>query len=92
MQNAVKRLCPYCAQEVPLASSCCIHCGRDLHQMMIARSTSRPAGPAMYYVVPDGLDFGIAVAGEVKIHGLTLNKARRLVELLNSVGIVQAAR
>jgi len=46
----------------------------------------------MYYVVPDGLDFGIAVAGEVKIHGLTLNKARRLVELLNSVGVVQAAR
>jgi hypothetical protein len=80
----VKRQCPFCMGESPLAVSFCLHCGRDLQVMQLAHSQVQ-AKVALYQVVPDGLQFGIAIAGEVKIHGLDLRKAQDLAVLLNSV-------
>jgi len=89
MQIAGKRLCPFCTQDVPLESSLCIHCGRDLQVMKVAHSQAQKNW--IYQVVPDGLKFGIAVAGEIKIHGLELGKARDLNALLNSVTDIEKA-
>jgi len=70
------RICPFCAGEIPLAVSLCIHCGKELRSMKIARP---------YEIVYDGLQYGIALGGEVKLHGLELKKAQELEALLNSV-------
>jgi hypothetical protein len=84
MQNANRKLCPFCAAEIPQAFIVCNHCGRALHTMKVAYSKTTPKAD-VYEIVQDGIDFGIALRGEVKIHGLALETAQKAVALLNSV-------
>lgn len=65
------KICPYCAAAIPSQSNVCIHCGRDLQDSFL--------------VVPDGARYGIALGDEIKIHGLTLEKAQELAGMLNSI-------
>jgi len=70
------RLCPFCAGEIPLTVSLCIHCGKELRSMKMAHP---------YEIVRDGLQYGIALGSEVRLHGLKLKKAQELEALLNNV-------
>ena len=65
-----KKLCPYCAELIPSKSKSCIRCGKDLQDA--------------YLVVPDGVRYGIALGGEIKLHGLELKRAREIASILNS--------
>ncbi len=66
-----KICCPYCAVLIASKSITCIHCGKELHF-------------GLYQVVPDGVgEFGIAFEGTIKVHGLTLERAERISEILN---------
>jgi hypothetical protein len=84
MQNAAKRYCPFCRGELSPEVSKCLHCGRDLHAMKLAQSQVKTK-TALYKVVPNGINFGIAVEGEVKIHGMDLKEAQALADLLNGI-------
>jgi|WetSurMetagenome_2_1015567.scaffolds.fasta_scaffold353648_1 hypothetical protein len=86
----IKRLCPFCAGEILLEVSICPHCERNLQVMKAANSQPQPDA-ALYQVVPDGLHFGISIAGEVKLHGLELKEAHDLAALLNRVTEVYKA-
>jgi len=66
------KICPSCTGVVTIISPLCDHCGRDLHL-------------DLYVIVPDGLQFGIAIEGEIRMHGLDLKRAQYLVSLLNSI-------
>ena len=83
MQNANRKLCPFCAGEIPYAFIVCNHCGRALHSLRLARSKTQ-SKTDVYEIVTDGLNFGIALRGEVKIHGLELEIAQKAVAILNS--------
>ena len=52
---------------------------QNLHGMRINKPVHR------YEIVADGNRFGIAFRGEVKIHGMELNRAQRTVQILNAV-------
>jgi hypothetical protein len=84
MQNAAKRFCPFCQGEIPLESVACMHCERDLNAMKLAHARTQNES-ALYRVVPNGIKYGIAIAGEVKLHGMDLKEAQDLAALLNSV-------
>jgi hypothetical protein len=71
MELTDNKHCPHCAAVIPSKSPICIHCGKDLQDS--------------YYVTPDGLKFGIAIKGEIKIHGLSLQRAQELADLMNSI-------
>jgi hypothetical protein len=49
------------------------------------RGMKIPETAHRYEVVADGSRFGIAFRGEVKIHGMELNRARATVLILNAV-------
>jgi response regulator RpfG family c-di-GMP phosphodiesterase len=55
---------------IPAHVASCTRCGRPIGQYIIAR---------------DGIHFGVAIGGDIKIHGLTLKKAQELASLLNSI-------
>ncbi len=60
------------------------HCGSDLHGVKPA--CPKPEHKSDHYeLVPDGPKFGIALRGEIKVHGLDSQKARNLLSILNSV-------
>jgi hypothetical protein len=65
-----RRVCPYCTRLVPLTSIKCDFCGKDLQA-------------DLYMIVPDGKVFGIALRGEVLIHGLALKMAQDIASILN---------
>jgi len=62
--------CPYCAVIIPSNSTLCVNCGKEFHS-------------DLYLIVPDGSEFGIAFEGEIKVHGLTLEGAKRILSILN---------
>jgi len=84
MQNTGKLLCPFCRKEIPELTNWCWHCGCDLHGMKFARPKALSKS-SHYRIVPDGLQFAIALGGVIKIHGLELKNAESLLEILNSV-------
>jgi hypothetical protein len=88
MQCANRQTGPFCTNEIADLAPACLHGGRDLHSMKIAYSNegvdSRP-----YEVVPDGFHYGVAFAGEIRIHGLDRVRAVRLMALLNSVSEIK---
>jgi hypothetical protein len=86
-----KRLCPFCAGETFLKVSVCPNCGRNMQTMKLAHSQAQ-AKIALYQVVPDGLQFGILIAGDLKLHGLAFDKAQDLAAFLNSVTESSKAR
>ena len=66
-------ICDSCATTIPHIQENdlhCNHCGKLV---------------GLHKIVPDGFKFGIAVEGEIKIHGLDLKKAQELAALLNSI-------
>lgn len=63
-------LCEFCLSETPLSRQTCSQCGKPARQHVIVR---------------DGQNFGIVVEGEVRLHGLTLKGAQRLVSILNDI-------
>lgn len=65
------KACPYCAVVIPLQSNICIQCGKDLQDA--------------YLVAFDGMLYGIVLGDVIRIHGLTLEKAQEMAELLNSI-------
>jgi hypothetical protein len=83
MQNTLIRFCPFCAGEIPVESYICLHCGRNLQEMKIAHPQSQPDNQ-LYHVVHDGISYGVAIAGDIKIHGLDFKKAHELASLLNN--------
>ena len=86
MQDTGKTLCPFCAGKIPAVADLCMHCGRDLHSIILARSQSRPKRDC-YEIVPDGDHFAISFSGDIKIHGLDstqLERAREIAKILNS--------
>ncbi len=78
MQIAGTKICSYCAKAIPRNAVICIECGRDLEA-------------DLYAVVPDGLTYGIALEGEIRIHGLQLRRAQEIASILNSVERQQIA-
>ncbi len=90
MQNANRKPCPFCAAEIPRTFIVCNHCGRELHSLRLARSKAQPK-VELYEIVADGQEFGIALHGKIRLHGLELEKARQIVAILNSgIGLKQA--
>ena len=87
MKNAGTKRCPSCAREIPFEATLCGHCGKSLQAMRLADSRKAET----YKIVSDGLKFGIAVGGDIKIHGLEWEKAQKLVEILNSVTKIEDA-
>jgi hypothetical protein len=90
MQDAERKWCPFCANEVPASALLCSYCGRDLHAMKIA-NPNITAGSEPYRVVLDATCFGIAFEGKIIIHGLELERARSLAEILNNVAEIKEA-
>jgi len=62
--------CPYCAVIIPSNSTLCINCGKEFNS-------------DLYLIVADGSEFGIAFEGEIKVQGLTLESAKRILATLN---------
>ncbi len=69
-QKAPEYLCIFCAEALPADSQLCHRCGK-------------PVGP--YVIVRDGQKVGIFCNGEVRIHGLSLERAKALAFLLNTI-------
>jgi hypothetical protein len=69
MQDTPKRLCPFCAGVVSAVALLCKRCGQDLHSMKLAQPQAQPKSN-LYEFVPDGQKFGIAIQGEIIVHGL----------------------
>ena len=68
MKVAYGKICPFCAELIPTTG---IHsCENDLK--------------SDYSIVPDGAGFGIVFRGEIKVQGLSLESAKRILTLLNS--------
>lgn len=88
MQVADRKTCPFCRGEIADQSRAC-ECGRAPYSMKVAHPQS--ASREVYELVPDGYNYGISVDGKIKIHGLGFERARRLVELLNSVNEIEQA-
>ena len=65
-----RRVCPSCTRLVPFTAIKCDLCGNDLQA-------------DLYVIVPDGKLFGIALRGEVLIHGLALKMAQDIASILN---------
>lgn len=90
MQSANRKHCPFCAGEIPQTFIVCNHCGRELHSLRHAHSKAQPKAD-LYEIVHDGVNFGIALRGEVKIRDLELEKAQKIVAILNNgIGLEQA--
>lgn len=70
MQNRRRKICPSCAGIIPRNAILCIECGRDLHT-------------DLYAIVPDGVNYGIALGAEMRIRGLGLRKAQETALILN---------
>lgn len=85
MLDAGKTLCPFCSKEFPEPINLCWHCGKDMHGMKLVRRKAKTS----FYIVPDGSKFGIAMSGDIKIHGLDRWKAESLLEILNSVSATE---
>jgi predicted amidophosphoribosyltransferase len=82
MQN--KRLCPLCGEEIPPASFICRHCGLDLHSSRLFKDKT---SADFYEVVPDGEKFGLALEGEIKVHGLDLQEAEITAKIFNMMAL-----
>jgi hypothetical protein len=66
-----RRVCPSCTRRVLFTAIKCDFCGNDLQA-------------DLYMIVPDGKLYGIALRGEVLIHGLALKMAQDVATILNS--------
>lgn len=82
MQFSGKNTCPVCLKEVLTAATCRGDCGLDLpsnkqYPYEIAPKTE------LYEIVPEGVMFGIALRGEVKIHDLEMEIAQSILTALN---------
>jgi len=84
METVDKKLCPFCAGEIPSDAILCKHCGGDLHRIRIAEPKAKPESQNRYKIVADGCKFGIAFQGEVKVHGMTLKEAESTIWILNN--------
>ena len=65
-----KKICPSCTEPIPATAILCNFCENDLR--------------SEYSIVPDGVNFGIAFGEEIKVHGLSLESAKRILALVNS--------
>ncbi len=86
MQEIVKKLCPFCAGEIPVIAALCDHCGQELHSMKLARPAIQPKSD-LYKIVRHGEKFAIEFRGEIKVDGLDLAdlpRARGILSILNS--------
>ena len=72
MRIATGKICPSCARLIPKHAILCIECGNDLHTNV-------------YAIVPDGVNYGIALGDEVRIRGLGLQKAQEVALILNRI-------
>ncbi len=74
-QNNLKQstgtiICAFCTAELPISATLCNQC-------------NKPVG--LQVIVRDGAYFGVAVKGEIKLHGLQLKHAQELTKLLNEI-------
>ena len=77
-----KIICPFCFKEVVAAATWCGDCGRDLPSSK-QYSFEIPPKREFYEIVPDGEVFGIALRGQIKIHGLEIESAQSILAALN---------
>ncbi len=88
-QRADRKSCPFCGGEIPLLVSVCDHCKRYLDEEGLhcpkIPSIQIQNSATLYEIVPDGIRFGLAFRGEIKVHGLDLENARELASILNSI-------
>ena len=70
MGIANKKICPSCAKSIPATAILCNFCENDLR--------------SDYSIIPDGLNFGIAFGEEIKVHGLSLESAKRILAIVKS--------
>ena len=68
MKVADGKVCRFCAEPIPATGI--RSCENDLR--------------SEYSIVPDGVNFGIAFGEEIKVHGLSLESAKRILALVNS--------
>jgi hypothetical protein len=78
MQN--KTLCPLCGEIILPNSFICDYCGLDMRSSRLFNA--RPKAD-LYVVVPDGEKYGLALEGEIKVHGLELNEAEITAKIFN---------
>jgi|WetSurMetagenome_2_1015567.scaffolds.fasta_scaffold111779_3 hypothetical protein len=82
MKFSSQNICPFCLSEVATAATWCGNCRRDLlskeqYPFVI------PPNVELYEIVPDGEMFGIALRGEIKIHGIEMESAQSILTALN---------
>jgi hypothetical protein len=82
MEKVEKKLCPFCAGEIPSDAILCKHCRGDLRRIRIVEPKAKSKD--RYKIVADGCKFGIAFQGEVKVHGRTLKEAESTIWILNN--------
>jgi CheY-like chemotaxis protein len=69
-QSAARIICANCTAELQANARVCDQCSEAV---------------GLYSIVRDGFNFGIAVRGAVRLHGLTFNRARELVTIMNGI-------
>ncbi len=74
MGIAERKICPSCAGIISAKAILCSFCGTNLQSDLNT-------------IVPDGKDFGIAVRGQIRIHGLKLANAKKIARILNELKV-----
>jgi hypothetical protein len=82
MQFPSQIICPYCLKEITATTTWCGICGRDL-QGKRENPYEIPPKIELYKIIPDGELFGIALRGEIKIHGVEREVAESILVALN---------
>jgi hypothetical protein len=82
MCSSKLNICPFCRKEISAKAAWCGGCGRDL-LLKDQHSFEIPPKRELYEIVPEGEMFGIAIRGEIKIHGLEKESAQSILAALN---------
>ena len=84
MQNANKKSGAFSPGKISSTSTTPDHRRQNLYSFRLASSGAQSEAD-FYEIVPDGVNFGIALRGEVKIRGMELEEAQNTVAILNRV-------